>query len=83
MNKWEYCAITIGSNQVVPAITGGRRDRAYVSFFTADGVKANPIDIESEVMPQAVAKLGIDGWEMVGCGTFDSTHALYFKRLIQ
>ncbi len=85
MNKqqWEYCAITgvakkegrRGFNPYYPAIW----------HFTNQGVKIVEIKGDERTqVAQAIAQLGQDGWEMVGCvseatGRTTSSHALYFK----
>lgn len=74
MQKWEYCAVT-------DFICSGKAQLAgidaWLTAFTLDGVTATHV----RNMAQLVAELGMDGWEMVGCGnTSEYSHNLYFKR---
>jgi hypothetical protein len=83
--RWEYCAVSRAG------YTGSTRGGAYwISYFKDTGVEI--VEIEEKVSEQqgaqvyrAIAKLGEEGWEMVGgdellvrTGKFE---ALYFKRL--
>lgn len=86
--KWEYCAITgIGT------VEKGLRyvPSAQVSYFTSAGTRRESIEGgENQPVAAAIAKLGMEGWEMVGESTFDfrgtetpSPGVLYFKRPTQ
>ena len=83
--RWEYCAVSRAG------YTGSTRGGTYwVSYFKEAGVEI--VEIEEKVSEQqgasiarAMAKLGEEGWEMVGqaelplkTGRFE---AIYFKRL--
>ncbi|MBI2304537.1 MAG: hypothetical protein HYU86_07305 [Chloroflexi bacterium] len=81
MSKWEYCAVVgIGKltrdlNPYYPAIW----------HFTAEGVQVIQIKgKEAAEVGRTIARLGEEGWEMVGCGTEggdnSSHHVVYFKR---
>lgn len=82
--RWEYCAVSRAG------YTGSARGGTYwVSYFKDTGVEI--VEIEEKVSEQqgaaisrAIAKLGDEGWEMVGSsdlpvrsGRFE---AIYFKR---
>ena len=80
MLKWEYCAI-VG----VTITSGGRLVAAHERFIhyfndvAVRVVKVNPDD--QNALAQAVAGLGAEGWEMVGCGNgLGERHVIYFKR---
>ena len=60
--EWEYCA-------VVRSQTGGtRRIIFWINYFKGEGVKTEPIEagLGGNSFGKAVAKLGEEGWEMVG-----------------
>jgi hypothetical protein len=82
--RWEYCAVSRAG------YTGSGRGGLYwVNYFKEAGVEI--VEIEEKVSEQqgasiarAIAKLGEEGWEMVGqaelplkTGRFE---AIYFKR---
>ena len=79
MQKWEYCAIThIGSNDRGLITT---LDSSTLEAFTTSGVRFTELGNFGEVA-QTVAELGMEGWELAGCGnTSEHSHTLYFKRL--
>lgn len=82
--RWEYCAVSRAG------YTGSTRGGAYwVSYFKEAGVEI--VEIEEKVSEQqgasiarAMAKLGDEGWEMVGNGELPvktgKFEAIYFKR---
>ena len=81
--KWEYCAITRASQS--PSIARG----VYaISYFRPAGVQVVSVDesaSERGALPKAIARLGEDGWELVGEGPLEfraniGGEALYFKR---
>jgi hypothetical protein len=79
--KWEYCSLT-------KAVVGPNRGGLYwISYFRNNGVQV--VEVEEEASERggpakAIAKLGEDGWEMVGQGQLENRqgglNALYFKR---
>jgi hypothetical protein len=83
--RWEYCAVSRAG------YTGSTRGGTYwVSYFKEAGVEI--VEIEEKVSEQqgasiarAMAKLGEEGWEMVGQGELPLKtgrfEAIYFKRL--
>jgi hypothetical protein len=86
MNRWEYCVLTgmaaTDDEGFEPALP-----RLYL--FTKDGLElVEPFDDNDEEMTvrdqvaYQIARLGNDGWEMVGAGTTGggAGHSLYFKR---
>jgi hypothetical protein len=83
MQNWEYCAVA-----GVTISSGGRlhaaRERT-IHYFNERGVRIVNVNIEDEnALGLAIAGMGAEGWEMVGCGnTGPDNHILYFKRPIQ
>lgn len=83
--QWEYCAVSRSG------YTGSTKGGAYwISYFRDNGVEI--VEIDEKVSEQqgtsiakAIAKLGDDGWEMVGSGELPiktgRVEAIYFKRL--
>ncbi|HEX8000901.1 MAG TPA: hypothetical protein VF528_21145 [Pyrinomonadaceae bacterium] len=83
--RWEYCAVSRAG------YTGSTRGGAYwINYFKETGVEI--VEIEEKVSEQqgaqvykAIAKLGEEGWEMVGEGELlvrtGKFEAIYFKRL--
>lgn len=80
--KWEYCTLTkaayVGSNK------GGIY---WISYFRDSGVQVVEVEdaaLEKNGPSKAIAKLGAEGWEMVGQGPLEirqgTLNALYFKR---
>jgi hypothetical protein len=83
MQKWEYCAV-VGLRR-----SGNNTATTYfpsIEYYTSAGmhvVEVRAQDKREEItrMAQAIAQLGEDGWEMVGCGNnSEVTHSIYFKR---
>lgn len=78
MQKWEYCTV------VGFYIQGGDLETFFPAamHFTAKGLKIVEIKKPEHLeVALAIAQLGEEGWEMVGCGnTGAERHCLYFKR---
>lgn len=82
MNKWDYCSIA-----PVKVVGGAYKDTQLVRY-ALEGVLNVPVvevarthNVE-DAIAITIAKLGDDGWEMVGCGNLETNmHAIYFKRL--
>ncbi len=80
--KWEYCALTKA------AYVGSNRGGIYwISYFRDSGVQVIEVEdaaLEKNGPAKAMAKLGAEGWEMVGQGPLEirqgTFNALYFKR---
>jgi hypothetical protein len=82
--RWEYCAVSRAG------YTGSTRGGVYwISYFKDTGVEV--VEVEEKASEQqgasisrAIARLGEDGWEMVGNGELPVKtgrfEALYFKR---
>lgn len=81
--QWEYCAVTRA------AYVNASREGCWIIYFRAAG--AEVVDVQSSAtdgngasMAKAIARLGAEGWEMVGQGSLDvrsgATNAMYFKR---
>lgn len=87
MSRWEYCAI-IGvwreTDQRYPQLRW-----PALWCFTAEGIQITEIKgDEATLLGQTIARLGEQGWEMVGCGETGHlgsnggsiSHFVYFKR---
>lgn len=81
--RWEYCAVSKAQ------YAGSSRGGVYwISYFREAGVQV--VEVEESAsdrngMTRAIARLGEEGWEMVGPGQLDirtgtSVNAIYFKR---
>jgi hypothetical protein len=84
MPKWEYCAM-VGLRR-----SGYNTATTYypsIEYFTPTGIEVVEIRSQNKKdeitqTAQAIARLGEEGWEMVGCGNnSEVTHTIYFKRL--
>lgn len=81
--QWEYCVITRSS-----ASASLPRGTYALSYFRPGGPLTNYIEetaTERGALTKAIAKLGEDGWELVGEGPIEfrssaGSEALYFKR---
>lgn len=81
--KWEYCAVT----RAVYTATN-RRGAYWINYFKETGVEVVGVEegaVDSDsVAARLIAKLGEEGWEMVGQGELPvksgSVDAIYFKR---
>ena len=80
--KWEYCSLT-------RAVAPGRGGLYWISYFNDGGIRV--VEVEEQATERsgpgkAIAKLGAEGWEMVGQGPLElrqgGLNALYFKRPI-
>lgn len=78
--KWEYCSLT-------RAVAPGRSGLYWITYFRDGGMQV--VEVEEQATERsgpgkALAKLGADGWELVGQGPLDirqgGLNALYFKR---
>lgn len=81
--QWEHCALAKA------AYVNAIRDSYWIIYFRDTGpqvvdVQSSATDGNGTSMAKAIAKLGAEGWEMVGQGPLDvrsgATNALYFKR---
>ncbi len=81
VQRWEYCVVTKS------AYVGGRAGVYWITYYRDSGVHV--VDVEDNATTnaasaKAVARLGNEGWEMVGAGPMDVRGAkldgLYFKR---
>jgi soluble P-type ATPase len=80
MQRWEYCAIVR-----VSATSGGRlvaSTERTVHYFTDHHVKIVKVNADDpDALGLSISDLGVQGWEMVGCGnTGGESHTVYFKR---
>jgi|ERR1041384_1169957 hypothetical protein len=90
--RWEYCAITEVS--AVVDTDGKVFGRANICYFQTSGCHRESLtatddrgDARQAVLAKATAKLGVEGWELIGEATkFDAYQenvdpkALYFRR---
>jgi hypothetical protein len=87
---WEYCAIT---NAFDEGSNFGRRGKAIIHYFNLGGVREEIVefapgigerkfDLGDDVLAVAIARLGIQRWEMVSkeSGTDGAFKPIYFKR---
>jgi hypothetical protein len=83
--QWEYCAVSKAQ------FAGATRGGAYwVSYFKGDNVRVETFETGpmGNAFAKAVAKLGEDGWDMVGEGPLEirpgqpggTPTAIFFKR---
>src|SRR2546421_12671526 len=82
--QWEYCAV------VKAQFPGSVRLVYWIAYFRGEGVRTENVESgpEGNTFAKAVAKLGQDGWEMVGTGPLEvrigapggTPTAIYFKR---
>jgi hypothetical protein len=81
--QWEYCALSKA------AYVNAVRESYWIIYFRDTGpqvvdVQSSATDGNGAAMAKAIARLGAEGWEMVGQGTFEArsgaANALYFKR---
>lgn len=83
--QWEYCTLSRSAY----VVSQNRPGTYWISYFNADGAKVETVEenaTERNGMAKAFAKLGTQGWELVGAGkldvrTGDPIEAMYFKRL--
>jgi hypothetical protein len=86
--EWEYCAVAKPQGVTTPRIF------ITIFYFRGEGVRTESVEatLGGSSFAKAVAKLGTEGWEMVGEGRLDigvdprpgtaasAPIALYFKR---
>jgi len=80
--RWEYCAVTKSAYAA-----SNRAGLYWITYFRTSGFDV--VDVEDNAtsnaaLAKAIARLGDEGWEMVGAGAMDANtkrlDALYFKR---
>ncbi len=82
--QWEYCTVSRSAFVGVRNTPG----QYWISYFTESGVRVEKFQenaTERNGMAKAIAKLGTQGWELVGGAKLDvragePIDALYFKR---
>ena len=78
MQKFEYCAVYQITQMEGWLTTVGM---AYKADFTGQGATRQDLDHNPDALAEVIAKLGDEGWEMVGTGVVsEHYHAIYFKR---
>lgn len=94
MSKWEYCAVGPIKNQPRDELKGNHPN---LYLFTKDGLSTTKLEEslsgkgKRDDIAKIIAKLGLEGWEMVGLGTvtlnlmshIQPGHLIYFKRSIE
>jgi hypothetical protein len=80
-NRWEYCSVS-------KAVSSPTRGGLYwITYFRDGGIQQ--VEVEEQATERggpakAIAKLGEEGWEMVGQGPLEirqgGLNAIYFKR---
>ena len=100
--RWEYCAI-MSFTMEKRSTAGPVMSLANICYFREDGCTVESVEMEGAdkrqaVTAKAIARLGADGWEMVGLGPgqtdvlgmlgsdggmISSPFVLYFKRPLQ
>lgn len=96
LQKWEYCVIT----GLIPYMYGIKPNYPYLTYLSLKGIET-PINLghscarkrpqgwqkasEEQYVAHVIAKLGVEGWEMVGTATTSShpAHCIYFRRPIE
>lgn len=85
-SQWEYCAIVKPQGLATPRIV------FWIAYFRDEGMRTEPVEatLGGNSYAKAIAKLGVDGWEMVGEGPLDirpdprlgapAPTGLFFKR---
>lgn len=84
MQKWEYCIVT----GIVPW-SGGLDSEDHLQYFGTASPEITYFGHTTpqqrpQVLAQTIARLGEEGWEMVGCAFAGHRgHHIYFKRPIE
>ncbi|MET0649953.1 MAG: hypothetical protein ABW208_25370 [Pyrinomonadaceae bacterium] len=87
-SQWEYCAVVKAQGPPTPRLF------FWITYFKDEGIKIETVEatLGGSSYAKAIAKLGTDGWEMVGEGPLDirpdprpgasanAPTALFFKR---
>ena len=85
-SQWEYCAVVKSQGLATPRLV------FWITYFRDEGVRTETVEatLGGNSYAKAIAKLGVDGWEMVGEGPLDirpdprpggsAPTALFFKR---
>ncbi len=80
--RWEYCVVSKA------AYVGGRAGVYWITHYRETGVRVEDVEdnaTSNAALAKAVARLGNEGWELVGLGPMEvrgtKLDGLYFKRL--
>ena len=85
-SEWEFCAVAKPQGIVTPRLV------MTIYYFKGEGMTTEPVEAahQGNSYGKAIAKLGADGWEMVGEGPLNilpdprpnanAPTALFFKR---
>jgi len=87
-SQWEYCAVVKQQGLTTPRLV------FWITYFRDEGMRTETVEatLGGNSYAKAIAKLGVDGWEMVGEGPLDirpdprpgapgsAPAALFFKR---
>ena len=84
MKQWEYCLIR-GLDMEEESFEKRKSffNPPWLIKFTTTGQQVSKLSSSPDEFAKTIAKLGEDGWEMVGSNTFGpgmQYHAIYFKR---
>jgi hypothetical protein len=65
--QWEYCAVVKQQGITTPRIV------FWITYFRDEGMRTETVEatLGGNSYAKAIAKLGTDGWEMVGEGPLD------------
>ncbi len=74
--RWEYCVVgpEAGRRSATDVLTL----TTQVYYYTPQGVRTDTIETNASSQELAIAKLGMDGWEMVQV----TQNRVYFKRQV-
>jgi len=80
MSQWEYCAVVGIFNSFQNRHLSPKFPAVW--YFAPGGIQIDEIKSKDvQAVTQTIARLGEEGWEMVGCGNLEvAEHAIYFKR---
>ena len=87
-SEWEYCAVVKAQGPPTPRIF------FWITYYMDEGMRTETVEaaLGGNSYAKAIAKLGVEGWEMVGDGPLDirpdprpgspgsAPTALFFKR---
>lgn len=85
-SQWEYCAVVKAQGLTTPRLV------FWITYFRDEGMRTETVEamLGGNSYAKAIAKLGVDGWEMVGEAPLDirpdprlgapAPTALFFKR---
>ncbi len=81
MERWEYCYVAIQAQGSRGNVIWPASDRLRVEELTLDRRAGD--DNAWDMAHRAMARLGLDGWELAGVMLDGATARWYFKRPLQ